>query len=107
MASLLLMSASAGSGLDLLTATTVSFVYIAGNSIYIAISEYLSARAHQEFLLSERRRAIWEFKHFKDQEMNEMESRLMNKGMNRKDAELVVQKLAAYENVFVGMMVSS
>lgn len=84
----------------------LGFAYLGGSAAYVALSEFLSAKAHRDFLLAERRRAVWEFKHFKDQEMKEMELRFIAKGMSRKDAESVVLKLSGYENVFVGLMVS-
>lgn len=101
----------------------LGFTFVAGNAVYVTASEYFCAKAHRDFLLAERRRALWEFKHFKEQEVKavriliaisiffkvltlQMELRFINKGMHRKDAEVIVQKLSAYENIFVAFMVS-
>lgn len=45
---------------------------LAANSCSMGISEFLSSKAHREFLLSEKRREMWEFKHYKDVETNEV-----------------------------------
>ena len=42
------------------------------NSVYTGISEFLSSKAHREFLAAEKRRETWEFKHYKDDEMSEV-----------------------------------
>ena len=42
------------------------------NSVYTGISEFLSSKAHREFLAAEKRREMWEFKHYKDDEMSEV-----------------------------------
>ncbi len=157
------------------TIVTIGLTYLVANSLYIGISEYLSAKAHREFLSAEKRRATWEFKHFREAEVNhvslmccffvlilchrlnsvcscllsivsylsqfnsqfvyfssilvvvslikvehvlrfpyfslyhfspQMIASLESKGMARKDAEVVAQKLALYENIFVNQMVS-
>lgn len=53
-------------------ALVVGTANLVANSVYTGISEFLSSKAHREFLATERRREIWEFKHYKDEEMNEV-----------------------------------
>jgi len=36
------------------------------------ISEYLSSKAHREFLKAEKRRELWEFKNYRDVEVMEV-----------------------------------
>lgn len=42
------------------------------NSLSIGISEFLSSKAHKEFIQAEKRRELWEFKHYKDSEIQEV-----------------------------------
>jgi hypothetical protein len=53
-------------------ALVVGTANLVANSVYTGISEFLSSKAHREFLAVERRREMWEFKHYKDEEMNEV-----------------------------------
>lgn len=104
--SLSIISACSGGGLSGNTILIVGFATLLSNSLTMGISEFLSSRAHKEFLQAEKRREMWEFKHYKDGEIQEMIKRFEARGMVKKDAELVVGKMAQYENFFVGLMVS-
>jgi VIT1/CCC1 family predicted Fe2+/Mn2+ transporter len=105
------------------TTLVIGFAVLLSNSFSVGISEFLSSKAHKEFLQAEKRREMWEFKHYKDSEISEvclyhflfritfnvafqMVSRFESRGMARKDAEMVVCKMAQYENFFVGLMVA-
>ncbi len=61
-----------GGDLDWQNAVIIGFSYIAVNSIYLGISEFLSASAHRDFLQAEKRRALWEFKNYKEEEVTEV-----------------------------------
>ena len=76
------------------------------NSIYIGCSEFFSSNAHRMFLQAEKRREIFEFNHFRNEEIKNMVDRFESRGMGRKDAELVLSKMAKYENFFVRLMMS-
>ena len=45
---------------------------IAANALSLGAGEYLSSKAHREFMQVEKRRETWEFKHFKDVEIREV-----------------------------------
>lgn len=45
---------------------------IIANSISVGISEFLSSKAHKEFIQAEKRRELWEFKNYKDGEIQEV-----------------------------------
>ena len=62
----------AGGNTDWLNAAIIGFSYIAVHSIYLGISEFLSASAHRDFLHAEKRRALWEFKNYREEELNEV-----------------------------------
>lgn len=68
--------------------------------------EYLSSKAHKDFVLTEKRREQWEYKNYKEGEIKEMVLLFMQRGMSGGDAELVVKKMAEYEDFFVNLMVT-
>lgn len=68
--------------------------------------EYLSSKAHRDFVLTEKRREKWEYKNYKEGEIKEMVQLFVYKGMSQPDAEIVVKKMAEYEDFFVDMVVS-
>jgi vacuolar iron transporter family protein len=52
----------------------MGFSTIAANALSMGAGEYLSSKAHREFIQAEKRRELWEFKHFKDVETKEVRS---------------------------------
>lgn len=50
----------------------MGFSTIAANALSMGAGEYLSSKAHREFVQAEKRRELWEFKHFKDVEIKEV-----------------------------------
>ncbi len=100
-----MVAGCAGGGLPLLTATTLGTAATAARAISVGMNELLSARAHRQYLESARRREMWEFQHFRDREIHQMTSRFVSRGMQRKEAELVVSQMAQCERLFVGLMV--
>lgn len=45
---------------------------VVANAISVGAGEYLSSKAHKEFVQAEKRREMWEFKHFKEAEVKEV-----------------------------------
>jgi hypothetical protein len=45
---------------------------VLANSLSTGMSEFLSSRAHRHFIQGEKRRELWEFKHFKEEEMQDV-----------------------------------
>lgn len=105
-AALAILSGAAGGNLSWRTVLVLGLSSILANAISLGISEFLSSKAHREFLKAEKRRELWEFKNYREVEILEMVNRFEARGMERKDAELVVGKMAQYESFFVGLMVA-
>jgi hypothetical protein len=61
-----------GAGLSAKVLVVIGFAILSANCVHVGISEYLSSKAHKEFLQAEKRRELWEFKHYKDGEINEV-----------------------------------
>jgi len=76
------------------------------DGISMGVGEFLSAKAENDYIRSERQREEWECENFLDGEKGEMVQLFMEKGMSRPDAELVIDKLAQEQHMefFVDLM---
>mmetsp|Transcript_38970 Transcript_38970/g.77599 ORF Transcript_38970/g.77599 Transcript_38970/m.77599 type:complete len:281 (+) Transcript_38970:34-876(+) len=106
MTSLVIMSAAAGANLSWRIAVTITLAAAFSNAVSTGINEYLSSKAHREFIEAEKMRELWQFKHFKEAQIAAMVSRFESRGMSRRDAEVVVGKMAQCEGFFVNLMVA-
>lgn len=61
-----------GGNLSWAVVLILGFAGIFANALAMGIGEYFSSRAHREFVLGEKRRATWEFKHFKSKEISKV-----------------------------------
>lgn len=104
--SITVLSTLAGVGLSWRFSLLIGIASIVANSLYIGFAEFFSSSAHKVFLQSEKRRFIWEFNHFREEELKSMVDRFEKRGMGRKDAKGVVDKMAQYESFFVRLMMS-
>jgi VIT1/CCC1 family predicted Fe2+/Mn2+ transporter len=73
MSSTIIISGAAGGKLPWRIILIIGISNLVANSLSIGISEFLSSRAHREFLLAEKRRERWEYKHYKDNEIAEVQ----------------------------------
>mmetsp|Transcript_1671 Transcript_1671/g.2646 ORF Transcript_1671/g.2646 Transcript_1671/m.2646 type:complete len:282 (-) Transcript_1671:194-1039(-) len=76
------------------------------DALAMGAGEYLSSKAHRDYVLTEKRREQWEYKNYKEGEIKEMVLLFTQRGMSSADAELVVRKMAEYEDFFVDLMVT-
>lgn len=68
--------------------------------------EFLSSKATNQWILSERRREMWEFENYRQGEIDEMVDIYSEKGMSRADAAQVVDLMAKYKDFFVDIMMT-
>ena len=101
-----IIGATAGAGKDGRTCVVLGVAVIITGAVIIGIDEFLSCKAHKEFVQAEKRRKQWEFKHDRAGRLQEMVKLFELKGMSSGDAELVVKKMANFENFFVSLMVT-
>lgn len=104
--SFILVCGAAGCDLQWKTIAVLSLCNIVANALSTGVGEFLSSKAHREFVLAEKRRALWEFKHFRSNEIDQMVQRFEMRGMGKVDAELVVNKMSQNEDLFVTVMVN-
>ena len=70
--SFLLLSAAAGGELGWPLIVLIGFANILANSLIMGVGEFLSSKAHREFVLAEKRRSLWEFKHYRSNEIDQV-----------------------------------
>lgn len=72
----------------------------------MGVGEFLSSKATNEWILSERRREEWEMENYPDGEIQEMIDIYKQKGMSHDDAKLVIETMAKYKDFFVDVMMA-
>jgi VIT1/CCC1 family predicted Fe2+/Mn2+ transporter len=79
---------------------------IIADGIAMAVGDYLSSKAYDQYVNSEKQREHWEYHHYKEGEIREVVEIFIKRGMEQADAEHIVPILARYEDIFVNFMVS-
>ena len=72
----------------------------------MGMGEFISSKAHSDFVRQERAREKWELENHKEGEINEMVQIYMQRGMSEEDAQEVVVRLARYSEFFVDVMMA-
>ncbi len=101
-----LVSGCAGGGLPATTVMILGFSNILADALSMGVGEFLSSKAHNEWVLSERKREEWELKNYPEGEIREMIDIYEERGMDRADAEDVINKMAKYPDFFVDIMMA-
>jgi vacuolar iron transporter family protein len=74
------------------------------NSCSMGVGEFLSSKANNEWILSEKKREEWEMENYREGEIQEMIDIYVEKGMSYDDAKLVIETMAKYDEFFVDVM---
>lgn len=101
-----IVAGSEGGGLAWTVILTLGFSNVVADAISMGVGEFLSSKAHRDFVLTEKQREQWEYNNYKDGEIKEMVMLFSQRGMGREDAEIVVKKMAEYEQFFINLMVT-
>jgi VIT family len=72
----------------------------------MGVGEFLSSKAENEWILSERDRETWEMENYREGEIQEMIEIYESKGMSHADAELVINTMSKYQDFFVDIMMT-
>ncbi len=70
----------------------------------MGVGEFLSSKANNEWILSEKKREEWEMENYRDGEIKEMIDIYVSKGLSPDDAKTVIETMAKYEDFFVDIM---
>eukprot|EP00591_Stephanopyxis_turris_P011029 CAMPEP_0195514446 /NCGR_PEP_ID=MMETSP0794_2-20130614/5827_1 /TAXON_ID=515487 /ORGANISM="Stephanopyxis turris, Strain CCMP 815" /LENGTH=286 /DNA_ID=CAMNT_0040642695 /DNA_START=106 /DNA_END=966 /DNA_ORIENTATION=- len=99
-----LVAGSAGGSLPCGVVLILGFSNIFADALSMGVGEFLSSKANNEWVLSERRREMWEMDNYPEGEVREMVDIYEERGMTRQDAEQVIQTMAKYKEFFVDVM---
>mmetsp|Transcript_24769 Transcript_24769/g.41895 ORF Transcript_24769/g.41895 Transcript_24769/m.41895 type:complete len:292 (+) Transcript_24769:47-922(+) len=95
-----------GGGLSWEVILILGLSNVFADAIAMGAGEYLSSKAHRDYVLTEKRREQWEYKNYKEGEIQEMIVLFNQRGMGLSDSEIVVKKMAEYEDFFIDLMVT-
>ncbi len=82
----------------------LGFANLIADGLSMAIGDYLSTKAEQEYERAERRREEWEVEHYPEGEKQELVELYVDKGLAPDDAETIVQILAKNRKAWVDVM---
>ena len=99
-----IVAGAAGGDLSPDVILILGFSNIFADALSMGVGEFLSSKAENEWILSERERENWEMENYPEGEIEEMIDLYMQKGMEREDAALVVNTMAKYHDLFVDVM---
>lgn len=102
--SFIIVSSASGAKMSWKIVLIFGVSYMVASSLSSGMNEFISSKAHKEFIHAEKRRATWQYKNFKTYEINQMIDRLENSGMTKADAQFITHKLATYEDIFVNRL---
>lgn len=101
-----IVAGAAGGNLSPQVVLILGFSNIFADALSMGVGEFLSSKAENEWILSERRREEWELENYPEGEIKEMVEIYEEKGMSKADAQLVVQTMAKYKDFFVDVMMT-
>jgi DNA damage-binding protein 1 len=101
-----IVAGAAGGNLSTNVVLILGFSNIFADALAMGVGEFLSSKAENEWILSERKREEWEFENFPDGEIKEMVEIYEERGMSHDDAALVIHTMAKYKDFFVDVMMT-
>jgi VIT1/CCC1 family predicted Fe2+/Mn2+ transporter len=84
----------------------LGFSNIFADALSMGVGEFLSSKAENEWILSERNREEWEYENYPDGEMAEMIELYQKEGMSYDDAVTCITTMAKYKDFFVNHMMN-
>jgi len=101
-----IVAGAAGGNLTSSVVLILGFSNIFADALSMGVGEFLSSKAHNEWVLSERKRELWEMENYPEGEIEEMIDIYEGRGLDRNDARLCVQTMAKYKEFFVDVMMT-
>ncbi|MFZ5989532.1 MAG: VIT1/CCC1 transporter family protein [Bacillota bacterium] len=94
----------AGASLSAGIVLILGFANLIADGLSMAIGDYLSTKAEQEYKKTERERETWEVENYPDGEKQELVELYMNKGMPEEDARTVTEIFSRNKKAWVNIM---
>jgi VIT1/CCC1 family predicted Fe2+/Mn2+ transporter len=101
-----IVAGAAGGKLSPQVVMILGFSNIFADALSMGVGEFLSSKANNEWILSERQREEWELENYPEGEMKEMIEIYEEKGMTPEDARAVITVMAKYKDFFVDLMMA-
>eukprot|EP00559_Dactyliosolen_fragilissimus_P002160 CAMPEP_0184855786 /NCGR_PEP_ID=MMETSP0580-20130426/931_1 /TAXON_ID=1118495 /ORGANISM="Dactyliosolen fragilissimus" /LENGTH=287 /DNA_ID=CAMNT_0027350395 /DNA_START=63 /DNA_END=926 /DNA_ORIENTATION=- len=99
-----IVAGSAGGSLSPKVILILGFSNIFADALSMGVGEFLSSKAENEWILSERRREEWELENYPEGEIREMIELYESRGMTTADARVIVETMSKYKDFFVDVM---
>ncbi len=94
----------AGASLSSSIVLILGFANLIADGLSMAIGDYLSTKAENEYNQAERRREFWEVENYPEGERQELIEVYEAKGLNRDDAALIVDIISKNKKAWVDVM---
>lgn len=94
----------AGASLSASVVLILGLANLIADGLSMAIGDYLSTKAENEYARAERERERWEVEHYPEGERREMIELYIGKGIGREDAETVTAILSKHRDAWVSIM---
>jgi vacuolar iron transporter family protein len=99
-----IVAGAAGGNLSPQVVLILGFSNILADALSMGVGEFLSSKATNEWILSERCREEWELENYPEGEIKEMVDIYVSKGMTQDDAEKCIAIMSKYKDFFVDLM---
>lgn len=99
-----IVAGAAGGDLTSQVVMILGFSNILADALSMGVGEFLSSKAHNEWVLSERKREAWEMENYPEGEVEEMIDIYTSRGMSREDATTCITTMAKYKDFFIDVM---
>ncbi len=94
----------AGASLSAGVVLILGFANLIADGLSMAIGDYLSTKAENEYNRAEREREAWEVRHYPEGERRELVELYIEKGMSQSDAEAIVEIIAKNQDAWIEIM---
>jgi hypothetical protein len=101
-----IVAGAAGGNMPVPVVLVLGFSNIFADALAMGVGEFLSSKAENEWILSERRRESWEMENYPEGEIREMIDIYVERGMSLEDATVCIQTMAKYKDFFVDIMMT-
>lgn len=101
-----IVAGAAGGSMPVPVILVLGFSNIFADALAMGVGEFLSSKAENEWILSERRRENWEMENYPEGEIQEMIDIYEQRGMTHEDAKMVIETMAKYKDFFVDVMMA-
>lgn len=101
-----IVAGAAGGALSPKVILILGFSNIFADALSMGVGEFLSSKAENEWILSERERENWELENYPEGEEKEMIDLFISRGMGKEDATTIIKIMSKYKDFFVDTMMT-